>query len=116
LLVEEGYSPEVVVLELWASGEAGEVMARMAEMGLFKQMALHSHTSQYGTLTRTPTFLPADLRERMRRNLEVIREGRFAREWEAEQAAGYPNFERLRHWAKTHPINKVEDTLHKLSG
>jgi ketol-acid reductoisomerase len=116
LLVEAGYSPEVVALELWASGEPGEVMLKMAELGLFKQMALHSHTSQYGTLTRTPTFLPAEVKARMRRNLEVIQQGEFAREWEAEQAAGYPEFERLRRQVLAHPINAVEEVLRKARG
>jgi len=116
LLVEEGYSPEVTALELWASGEPGEVMLKMAELGLFKQMALHSRTSQYGTLTRTPAFLPAEIRERMRRSLEVIRRGEFAREWEAEQAAGYPIFNRLRQQALAHPINAVEARLRSIIG
>ncbi|NIM04869.1 MAG: ketol-acid reductoisomerase [Armatimonadetes bacterium] len=114
LLVKEGYSPEVVALELWASGEPGEVMLKMAQLGLFKQMALHSRTSQYGTLTRTPTFLPAEIGERMRRSLNVIRSGEFAKEWEAEQAAGYPNFKRLRQQALAHPINAIEEKLKSL--
>lgn len=114
LLVAAGYSPEVVALELWASGEPGEVMLKMAELGLFKQMALHSRTSQYGTLTRTRTFLSDDIRERIRRGLETIRSGRFSREWEAEQAAGYPTFNRLREQALAHPINQVEQRLREL--
>jgi len=114
LLVEEGYSPEVVALELWASGEAGEVMLKMAQLGLFQQMALHSRTSQYGTLTRTPTFLPPQVKEWMHRGLQVIRRGEFAREWEAEQAAGYPNYTRLRQQALSHPINQVEERLREL--
>jgi len=115
LLVKEGYAPEIVALELWASGEAGEVMQKMASMGLFRQMTLHSHTSQYGTLSRTGTFLPDDIKARMKKSLQVIRNGEFASEWETEQLAGYPKFRRLKANALAHPINQVEDLIHRLA-
>lgn len=111
ILVAEGYSPEVTALELWASGEPGEVMLKMAQMGLFKQMTLHSRTSQYGTLTRTPTLLPAEVRDWIKAGLKTIQQGDFSREWEAEQAAGYPNFDRLRKAVLEHPINAVEERI-----
>src|SRR5260370_308460 len=50
LLVEQGFSPEVVTLELWGSGETSEIFRHMAQYGMFEQMANHSQTSQYGTL------------------------------------------------------------------
>ncbi|MEM2905492.1 MAG: hypothetical protein QW057_04660 [Candidatus Bathyarchaeia archaeon] len=51
-LVEAGYPPEIVALELYGSGEAAEIFEQMAKTGFFKQMAYHSRTSQYGALTR----------------------------------------------------------------
>ena len=55
--VEHGFSPELMVLELYASGEAAEILGMMAKNGFYKQMTHHSTTSQYGTLTRAADLL-----------------------------------------------------------
>ena len=53
LLVEQGYPPEAVVMELYMSGELGYTYQRAADTGLLAQMDFHSHTSQYGSMTRS---------------------------------------------------------------
>jgi ketol-acid reductoisomerase len=108
VLVEAGFPAEMVALELWASGEAGEIFQQMARRGFFRQMRLHSQTSQYGTLSRGPRMLPDETRDRLRAALGDIRNGRFADEWSREQAAGYPVFSALRRAAEDHPINRAE--------
>jgi ketol-acid reductoisomerase len=116
LLTERGYQPEAVLMELYASGEPAQVFKEMAEVGLFRQMSFHSHTSQYGTLSRGPRVLPDDFRATLAQALDAIQQGSFAREWEAERQAGYPVFERLKAEALAHPINQVEDRLRKMVG
>jgi ketol-acid reductoisomerase len=116
LLTERGYQPEAVLMELYASGEPAQVFKEMAEVGLFRQMSFHSHTSQYGTLSRAPGVLPDDFRATLAQALDAIQQGSFAREWEAERQAGYPVFERLKAEALAHPINQVEDRLRKMVG
>jgi ketol-acid reductoisomerase len=113
-LTARGYQPEAVLMELWASKEAAEVLARMAEVGIFQQMSFHSPTSQYGTLTHMQSCLPAGLEDHMQAALDGIRNGAFARAWELEQAAGYPVFSRLRQEALSHPVNEVERAVRKL--
>jgi ketol-acid reductoisomerase len=108
VLVEAGFPPEMVALELYGSGEAGEIFKQMARLGVINQMRLHSHTSQYGTLSRGPRMLPDETRERLRAALDEIRSGRFAAEWTREQEQGYPRFNELRHAADTHDINRAE--------
>ena len=108
VLVEAGFPPEMVALELYGSGEAGEIFAQMAKVGIINQMRLHSQTSQYGTLSRGPRMLPDGTRERLRAALNGISSGSFAAEWSREQAQGYPNFERLRREARGHDINRAE--------
>jgi ketol-acid reductoisomerase len=108
VLVEAGFPPEMVALELYGSGEAAEIFREMAREGLVRQMRLHSQTSQYGTLSRAERMLGEDARERLRAALAEIRSGRFAEEWSREQAAGYPRFQRLRAAAEAHPINRAE--------
>jgi ketol-acid reductoisomerase len=114
LLTEHGYQPEAVLMELYASGEPAQVFKEMAEVGLFRQMSFHSHTSQYGTLSRGPRVLPDDFRATLAQALDAIQQGSFAREWEAERQAGYPVFERLKAEALAHPINQVENRLREM--
>lgn len=113
LLVEEGYPVEAVLLELYMSGELAYTLGKIAEMGLVEQAALHSRTSQYGTLSRSMRFVLPELRQRMRQGLEEIRSGQFAREWAAEQAAGYPTLQALREVARTQPIYRWEQELRR---
>jgi len=107
-LTEKGYQPEAVLMELWGSKESAEVLEQMAEVGIFEQMAFHSLTSQYGTLTRMESALPGAVRECMEAALAEIKDGSFAQEWEAERAAGYPVFKRLKEAALGHPVGEVE--------
>jgi ketol-acid reductoisomerase len=65
LLVEQGYPPEAVVMEIFASGELGYAMQRAADTGLFAQNAFHSHTSQYGSMTRSARVMDIDLKARL---------------------------------------------------
>ena len=115
-LTENGYQPEAVLMELWASKEAAEVLERMADAGIFRQMDFHSPTSQYGTLSRMEAALPAGTRGCMAAALEEIRDGSFAREWEREQAAGYPVFTRLKQAAFKHAVNELEVRLREVLG
>ena len=115
LLTERGYQPEAVLIELYASGEPAQVFQEMAEVGLFRQMSFHSRTSQYGTLSRGPRVLPDDFKMTLAQVLNEIREGAFAREWEAERQAGYPTFERLKAEALSHQINEVENRLQEIT-
>ena len=111
VLVDRGYQPEAVLLELYGSGEAAQVFQEMAEVGLFKQMSFHSQTSQYGTLSRGPHVLPDAFRQTLDEALDAIQSGDFAEEWEAEQERGYPVFKRLKGKALSHPMNAIEEEL-----
>ena len=114
VLVETGYLPETVALELYGSGEAAEVMQKMAEVGFFKQLSLHSRTSQYAQLTRGPRIITDAMKKRMRRAIWEIKKGIFAREWEKERALGYPVFNKAKEDALKHPINEAEQRIKKL--
>ncbi len=114
-LTENGYQPEAVLMELWGSKEAAEVLEQMADVGIFRQMDFHSPTSQYGTLTHMESALPPETRLCMEAALEEIKDGSFAREWELEQASGYPVFTRLKQAAFSHPLNEVEERVRKLA-
>ena len=50
-----------------------------------------SNTAEYGDRTRGPRIIGEAARAEMRRLLEEIRDGRFAREWLAESRAAPPS-------------------------
>jgi ketol-acid reductoisomerase len=114
-LVARGFPPEMVALEMYGSEEAAEVLREMARLGFFKQMRLHSQTSQYGTLSRANQvpFVP-DIRSFMERAMQGIGDGSFAEEWRREQSAQYPVFSQLRAQAEEHPLNKAEERVRAL--
>ena len=87
-----GYPKVATVLELYLSGEIGDVLHEAAKYGWVGQTGLHSPTSRFGTKSRLPRFATSELRRKMVEVLGEIRSGKFAAEWGAEQAAGYKNF------------------------
>ena len=113
LLLEEGYPPEAVLLEMYLSGEFAYTLQKIAELGLVAQTGLHSPTSQYGSMSRGLRFSLQELRERMMEGLDEIRSGAFAREWSAEQEAGYPMLEMLRSAARQIPLHETEQQVRK---
>ena len=107
--VECGFSPELMVMELYASGETAEIMGAMARNGFFRQMAHHSTTSQYGTLSRGPELVTEAMRDKARELfLRDVRGGAFVREWTEEQARGSAKLESLRKAALEHPMSRTE--------
>lgn len=116
LLLEAGVSPEVAMLELYASGELGEIGRAMSSMGIWNQLKLHSHTSQFGQLTHGAQFIGADAEALMRKAITEIRDGTFAKRWAAEQAAGSPTFKRLLGEAYESPIARAETELYAKLG
>jgi ketol-acid reductoisomerase len=111
LLIDEGYPPEAVLLELYMSGELAYTLGKIAELGLVEQSRLHSRTSQYGSMSRGMRFILPEIGERMREGLAEIQSGRFAQEWAAEEAAGAPTLEILRQVARSLPLYQMEQAL-----
>jgi ketol-acid reductoisomerase len=107
--VEHGFSPELMVTELYASGEASEILGHMAQNGFFRQMRFHSTTSQYGTLSRGPGLITDEAKTKARAILgNDIKRGAFAREWSREQTTGSRNLQRLLDEAMAHPMSIAE--------
>ena len=111
LLIEEGYPPEAVLLELYMSGEFSYTLAKIAELGMIEQTELHSHTSQYGSMSRGMRFRIPELRARMREGLKEIRSGEFAQEWAREQEEGCPTLQMLKESARTLALYQLEREL-----
>ena len=114
VLHEAGFSDEAILYEMYLSKEPVEVFDRIAEQGLFGQLPLHSHTSQYGQLRALAADDGAWLRERFKRVLEDdILSGRFAKEWSDVQEKGQERLEQLRAEALKSSIARAEAKVRK---
>lgn len=107
-----GFSDEAILNEMYLSKEPAEVFERFADMGVFGQLPLHSHTSQYGQLRALLADDGAALRERFTHVLhDDIISGAFAREWSNVQAKGLERLEQLRAEALATPLAKAEANI-----
>ncbi|MEX2309426.1 MAG: ketol-acid reductoisomerase [Pirellulales bacterium] len=112
LAVEQGCSPEHVIMVLYASTESSEIMRLMAEHGFFKQMKYHSTTSQYGTLSRGATLLNDEIKERARRFfIDDIKGGAFVDEWSTNHRTASKRLQELWKQSLSHPISVNEDRV-----
>jgi ketol-acid reductoisomerase len=116
LLLDEGYPPEAVLLELYMSGEFAYTLGKIAQMGLVEQATLHSGTSQYGSMSRGLRFQLPELRAKLREGLDEIQSGAFAREWAEEQAEGTPTLGILKEQARAMPLHAMEQALRSALG
>jgi len=95
-MLDQGIPLEAILTELYLSGEVERNYRLLREIGFVRQLELHSPTSQYGQLSRRGSFERFDLAARMRELADDIASGRFADEWDAESAAGYPRLTALK--------------------
>ncbi len=112
LLVDAGYPPEAVLLELYLSGEFAYSLEKIREVGMSRQMEFHSRTSQYGQITRGARFmqLAEPMKESMAKVLEEIRSGTFAQEWTGQQEQANELFERVRKARDAMPFSRWEQS------
>jgi ketol-acid reductoisomerase len=116
VLVEAGCSPESVLLELYASGENIAVAKAIKEVGLLEQLKFHSHTSQYGQMTRGPKLISESTKTLLKQFVNNIKDGTFKDEWTKVQKDGMKEFDEV--WDKNSklPMIKEEEKLYKLLG
>ena len=110
-LTDAGYPPEAVLMELYLSGELAYSFQKMREMGAMRQHELHSHTSQYGTISRSLRYFDLDplLKTKMRETLEEIRSGAFAKEWSTDREAKMQFIRDARAIQATLPMTQWEE-------
>ncbi len=118
VLVEAGCSPEAAMLEFYASGEGIETAKAYRDIGLWEQITLHSRTSQYGQEVTSRLSPEEEETEgaRLRAIISHIQDGSFAREWTAEQQAGFPEFNRVRALNMAHEVRASERKLYRVLG
>lgn len=113
-LVEAGYQPEIAYFE--CLHELKLIVDLMYEGGLSYMRYSVSDTAEYGDLTRGKRIITQETRQEMRRILEEVRNGNFAREWIIENRVGRPVFTALRKKEVEHPIETVGKKLRSMMG
>ncbi|HEY8467719.1 MAG TPA: ketol-acid reductoisomerase [Solirubrobacterales bacterium] len=111
-LVEAGYDPRLAYFE--CLHELKLIVDLMYEKGLQGMRYSISNTAEYGDMTRGKRVITEETKAAMRKILDEIQSGDFAREWIAENRAGGENFQRMREEAKQAPIEKVGKELRSM--
>jgi ketol-acid reductoisomerase len=111
-LVEAGYQPEMAYFE--CLHEVKLIVDLFYQGGLSYMRYSVSNTAEYGDYTRGPRIVTDETKAEMKRILEEIRSGRFAREWILENRAGAPQFKATRRRERQHPIEEVGRKLRSL--
>ena len=104
-LVEAGYAPEMAYFE--CLHEVKLIVDLMYEGGIANMRYSISNTAEYGDYTRGPRIITDAVRAEMKKILDEIQSGKFARDWVLENAAGQASFKAMRRRAADHPIEEV---------
>lgn len=104
-LVEAGYQPEVAYYE--CLHELKLIVDLLHEGGIAKMHQFISETAKYGDLTRGPRVVNRATKKEMKKILQEIQQGKFARQWINENASGRKKYNKLLKADLKHPIEKV---------
>jgi ketol-acid reductoisomerase len=104
-LVAAGYQPEVAYFE--CLHELKLIVDLLYEGGMSWMRYSISDTAEYGDYTRGPRVVDEETRAEMRRILDEIQSGQFAKEWVGEAQDGFPNFKQMRKQARGTQVEEV---------
>ncbi len=104
-LVEAGYQPAVAYYE--CLHELKLIVDLLHEGGITKMHRFISETAKYGDLTRGPRVVNKATKKEMRKILTEIQQGKFARQWIAENKGGRRKYNKLMQADLRHPIEKI---------
>ncbi len=108
-LVEAGYAPEMAYFE--CLHEVKLIVDLMYEGGIANMRYSISNTAEYGDYTRGPRIIDDRVKAEMKRILEEIQTGKFAKEWVLENTAGQASFKAMRRRGAEHPVEKIGEKL-----
>lgn len=111
-LVEAGYQPELAYFE--CLHEVKLIVDLIVEGGLAKMRDSISNTAEYGDLTRGPRLVDDNTRKEMRKILNEIQTGQFAKEFVLENQSGKAAFNAMRRREAEHPIESVGTELRSM--
>ncbi len=108
-LTEAGYAPEMAYFE--CLHEVKLIVDLIYEGGIANMRYSISNTAEYGDFTRGPRIVNEDAKAEMRRVLDEIQSGAFAKEFILENQAGAPRLKAERRRAQQQSIEAVGERL-----
>ena len=108
-LVEAGYAPEMAYFE--CLHEVKLIVDLIYEGGIANMNYSISNTAEYGEYVTGPRIVTAETKAEMKRVLEDIQSGRFARDWMLENRTNQSSFKATRRRMSEHPIEQVGERL-----
>jgi ketol-acid reductoisomerase len=104
-LVEAGYAPEMAYFE--CLHEVKLIVDLIYEGGIANMRYSVSNTAEYGDFTRGPRIINEQVRAEMKKILQEIQTGQFAREFILENQANAPTMKAMRRMAAGHSVEVV---------
>jgi len=111
-LVEAGYAPEMAYFE--CLHELKLIVDLMYEGGTANMRYSISNTAEYGDLTRGPRVITDETKAEMRKILDEIQSGQFAKEFILENQAGAATLKAMRRRGREHQIEEVGGRLRSM--
>ena len=108
-LVEAGYAPEMAYFE--CLHEVKLIVDLIYEGGIANMNYSISNTAEYGEYVTGPRIITPATKAEMKRVLDDIQSGKFARDWVLENKAGQTSFKATRAKGDQHPIEEVGKRL-----
>ena len=112
-LVEAGYQPEIAYFEVLHELKLiVDMIQRYGIAGMYRRV---SETARYGGLTRGPMVMDKDVKEKMKKALQMIQDGTFNQEWISDYKKNGKNaFDRYMREIEAHRVEKVGKNLRKM--
>jgi len=111
-LVEAGYQPEMAYFE--CMHELKLIVDLFYQGGLNYMRYSVSNTAEFGDYTRGPRIVTEQTKQEMKKILDEIQRGEFAKEWILENRANQPTFQATRRRDRSHLIEKVGRELRSM--
>jgi ketol-acid reductoisomerase len=111
-LVDAGYAPEIAYFE--CLHELKLIVDLIQEGGLSYMRYSVSDTAEYGDYTRGPRVVNAQTRAEMKKILQEIQSGEFARQWIEENKSGRHKFLAMRKAGQDDQIETVGKSLREM--
>ena len=108
-LVEAGYQPEIAYFE--CLHELKLIVDLMYEGGISMMRYSVSDTAQYGDLVSGKRIITEETRKEMKKILQEVQSGEFARNWLVENQVNRPMFNAITRRDEEHQIEKVGKEL-----
>lgn len=115
-LVEDGFTPEAVLMELYGSGEIGELLLMAAKTGIYRVWKNNaSPTCRFGIFRNSENVLPTKLTKKVIRDvISGLRDGSFVQALSKEAQANYSNLHGYDEENERSLIRRAQDNLERL--